>query len=191
MALDYRRHFGCLFLAVGLLSLAPHFGVVDPFVTYWALVGFLHAVAVVVSLRATSPLRYRLLFIFGATVFSVATPYGGMTFANWVGAERLSQAWWLLSYSAGSAIGAVSYWALVRGWFIPNLTRHSLMRTVVFCVSATLLALGAQELIGRFGDPDQLPLDLPTICWWTAFSTSLFLTQHSPSSSADLKWSPG
>jgi len=41
MVLNYRRHFAGLLLAVCVLSFASLSDALDPFVTYWVLVGVL------------------------------------------------------------------------------------------------------------------------------------------------------
>jgi len=108
-----------------------------------------------------------------------------MIFANVVGVDRLSDVWFLLAYSVGSVVGSASYWTLVRACWMPNLTRRSVIRTVGLCLAATLVSLATERLIGSGGgDNNQLPFDLRTICWWVAFSLSLFVAERSPANSA-------
>jgi hypothetical protein len=166
---NYRRYFFALVIALGLLI------AVDPFeihLMFWndshfAWIGFLHATASVVSLRA--PRRYveRILFVVLVTALSVAVPYAGLLAASPFDGSHPGSGWRdAVPIALGSAMGAAGYAALVRALWMPKMMFGGLGLIVCLCVFASLAAVAVKAA------------DALTVFWWVAFSVGLFFADR-------------
>ena len=176
--LVYRRHFSYLVAAAAVLAVVES----EPFGIWLGpmtlvLYGVLHGVAVVLALHLAGAWLKRLLFVALTGSLSAVVPYFGVASAQglWL-SDGISLA---LALAVGSIGGAASYWLLVRIFWISALSAFSLLRTVGFCVVATLLAFGSSVAISGFGRAHFLydGLVLP-VAWWFAFSLSLFFAER-------------
>jgi hypothetical protein len=198
-AIRYGLHFATLTVAAVIFWLAK-----DLYLPYWianfdffhyALMGVLHATCIVVSLRdrrAPHPIIafpiYALCFIMLATILSAATPilglWGAIVWAPLGDILREKHLGGLSIFLTGSAIGASGYWLLVRLFWLKSLRWADWLRTVWFCVTATLvaeLALGMFD--GYVRGVAKLNADIVspvlTVAWWFAFSISLYWSESS------------
>jgi hypothetical protein len=180
-SINFPRHFISLLLAAVLLSFSfdsiasaiP----VDRFHFYFGFIGLLYASAWVIALRSAQSLKRRLAFVCIATALSIGAPYFAVLFGTVVNLMNVTNNdFGLFSlYGAGSAVGAFAFWMVMRAFWLRNLTFLSLVRSVGFCIVATLLSLVvAGEITGFGSHPNALSGDLPTYFWWVAFSSSLF-----------------
>jgi len=182
LLINYRRH--CLALLVAAGGLAMSFDAIavampiDRFHLYFALIGLLHATAIAVALRVTAHWRRRLAFVAIAMALSVGAPYVGLLA---VGAVPLGgdTARFVAVYVLASASGSVAYWLVTRMFWFPHLALSSVIRTLSWCVAATVLSVIAGVVGSGFGSrPDAVPGDLPTVVWWIAFSLSLWVAER-------------
>jgi hypothetical protein len=164
--LNYPRHFfllGCGSVALVILVRMP----VGSERLYFllGLSGALHAIALVSALRSKSSWLSRLGFVLAAAALTIAVPSAALKLAGLLRFE-----WWatiFLGLALTSAIGAASYWLLVRGFWARVLSPRSLVVTVGYCVFATFIASFAISVLS-------MPRDiLLPVSWWFAFSASL------------------
>ncbi len=163
--LFYGRHFAvlaCLAVVLAAASRWRPLGTVDSFGLY----GALHALAVVVSLRRPGPLIRKLAFIIIASALSVFCVVLGFHGRYLIGALPGSVGP-LLLLAMSSGFGTASYAALVKAFWIDDLSLRAMATMVLCCVSATLIAA---RIGGLPKSPDGLWLALP---WWFAFSAVL------------------
>jgi hypothetical protein len=164
--LDYPRHF--LLLGGGAMALAGMTRLPSLFagrlLLLFGVVGALHAMAVVLGLRSRPSWPACLGFVAAAAGASIAAPLGALALAGLVKLDVGAVVF--LSLAPTSAVGAVLYWLLLRGWWAQFLTSRSLLVTVAACVAATLITALAIGLM-------PLPRDLLLpVLWWLAFSAS-------------------
>jgi hypothetical protein len=168
--INYPRHFA--YLALGAMVV---FAVVRLHNESIFLIsnGFMHAAAVVCALRGAATWRRRALFAAIAPLLSLAAlnlvSLLPSTAAQFVG-------FWL-----ASMIGAASYWFLVRAFWIHKLAFTSLLSAIVLCSAATLLwtMMFRHSL---FFAITPLILTIHTLCWWLAFSFSLYWSERASES---------
>jgi hypothetical protein len=176
----YPRHFACLAVAaLALINVVPLSvpSWLDRFTFFSALDGLLHAGAVVLALNVAASWIKRLTFAAITAVLSGGVPYFGLAFERPLGLDGTAA--FLAAFAIGSAGGAAAYWLLVRVFWIRSLTAASLMRTIAFCVGATLVSFAMAVLVSGFGRTPSVVGDvLPTVCWWLAFSYSLYLSER-------------
>ena len=85
-----------------------------------------------------------------------------------------------IGFCLASMIGAASYWFLVRAFWIHKLTFISLLSAVGLCSAVTLVwALTFRHSL--FFAIQPLILTIHTLCWWLAFSFSLYLSERASS----------
>jgi hypothetical protein len=194
-AIRYNLHFFLLTVAAFVLWWAKDLDlparVVDYRLLHFGLIGFLHALAVVISLREIRGVRplAALCFVALAAAWSAATPIlAGWTFFVW-----FPIAWLLpraLDFGAiifihGSAVGASGYWLLIRHFWIKSLRRGDLFKTLVLCMATTLLVTVAgnavtTEMYFKLKQPENLENGnewLISVAWWFAFSLSLYWSE--------------
>lgn len=173
--LDYPRHFVLLvgaaaLLALGLTVQAPWSPVVDRLFVIFGLSGALHAVAVVLALRANASWPSRVGFVVAAAVVSIAAALGGLGLAGLLHLNLTLTVFLALAFT--SAFGAAWYWLLVRSFWAPFLSRGSLLVTIGACVLAALIA----ALAGGAGHVPRDPF--VSVLWWVGFSTSLYVADR-------------
>jgi hypothetical protein len=148
-AIRYDLHFLILALAALVLWFAKDLdlpaSIVDFRVVHFGLIGLLHALAVVISLRDRNAVRpiTALCFISLAAAWSIATPIVALwTSFVWYPISLLfprGEPSFMLLLLHGSAVGALGYWGLVRQFWIRSLRRADLLKTLAVCMAATLL----------------------------------------------------
>lgn len=167
--LNYPRHFlllGCGSVVLLFLTRLSISLVYDRLFFLFGLSGALHAIAVVLALRAKSSRLSYFGFVVATVALSIAAPLAGLKLIELLGLNGITTIFVALALT--SAIGAVSYWLLVRGFWARFLSPLSLLLTVGSCTLATLSASFTLSVL-------PFPRDalLPMI-WWFAFSASLF-----------------
>ena len=173
--LDYPRHFVLLVgataaLALALTMQAPWSPVENRLLVIFGLSGVLHALAVVLALRADAPWSSRVWFVAAAAVVSIAAALGGLGLAGMLHLNLTLTV--LLGLAFTSALGAAWYWLLVRRFWAPFLSRQSLLLTIGACLAATLIAALA-------GGADHVRRDpLLSALWWVGFSLSLYVADR-------------
>jgi hypothetical protein len=173
--LHYPRHFVLLVgatavLALGLTVQSPWSPVADRLFVLFGLSGALHAVAVVLALQARASWKARLGFVAVATALSVAAPLGGLGLAGLLQLNVVITVFLALAFMA--ALGAASYWLLVRTFWAPFLSRRSLLLSIGLCEAATLVAALAMGAVSVPRDP------LVPAAWWVGFSLSLYIADR-------------
>jgi hypothetical protein len=172
-AINYPRHFVYLALAaiiefIVLWSIdrwTPRFP--DVLASLFTLNGLLHATALVLALTVPATWSRRVVFVAIAAMLSSAAPFTRVLLPSAVNQ--------LLGLAFPSAVGAAAYWYLVRLLWIRQLTAVSLLRTVVLCTAVTVTW---EKVNHGLWYPDPLPLMVHTLCWWLAFSFSLYLSER-------------
>lgn len=173
--LNYPRHFVLLVgaaavLALGLTVQSPWSPVPDRLFVLFGLSGALHAVAVVLALQAEASWMSRVGFVAAATVLSIAAPLGGLGLATLLQLNVVITVFVALALT--SALGAVSYWLLVRRLWAPFLSRGSLIMTIAACEVAMLVTALATNVVPIPRDP------MAPVLWWLAFSMSLYVADR-------------
>jgi hypothetical protein len=171
--LNYPRHFlllGCgsvaLLLLMRLATSLPY----DRLFFLFGLSGALHAIAVVLALRSKSSSLSRLGFVLATAALSIAAPFAAVELIDLLGLHGIETIF--LALALTSAIGAVSYWSLVRFFWARFLSPFSLLVTVSSCVVATLIASFAISAAPFLRDA------LLPMVWWFAFSASLLMADR-------------
>lgn len=190
----YGLHFGILPIAVFIFWLAKDAALGDRTLNYrachYGLMGGLHAISIVVSLRDRKMARpiKTLGFVLLAVVLSAATPI----LALWGGAVTWAPVLvdlppnptraTILFLITGSALGSAGYWMLVRLFWLSSLRFVDLLKTVGLCVVGTSLAVATSTVLS-LGKGDARSADLSelalTAIWWFAFSISLYWSEMS------------
>jgi hypothetical protein len=171
---NYARHFGVLGIATVLLLLLAHWDLLnDSLIISFGINGALHAIALVMTLRAPQPLTRKLLFIALAAGFSVFTMYIGITglvfFAVLPGNERLYAVLGLCSVS-----GAITYGSLTRLFWIEKFPSRLILGLAFLCLLATWLAFFVRSYFTFLGGW------WLAAAWWFAFSGGLWFFETRP-----------
>lgn len=167
--INYPRHFA--FLPLGAIVVFAVLRLQDESI-FLISNGFLHAAAVVCALRGAATWLRRSLFAAIAPTLSFADLY----------VVRLLPAATaqFIGFCLASMIGAAAYWFLVRAFWIHKLTFFSLLSAVGLCTAVTLVwALTFRHSL--FFAITPLILTIHTLCWWLAFSFSLYLSERASS----------
>jgi hypothetical protein len=150
---------------------------------YYGLMGVLHAISIVVSLRENKRARpiFALCFISLAAIWSHLTVFMAVLSSGmWDPIRQISHRPNLdlsyLVYLNGSIIGSSGYWLLVRLFWVKSLKRADWLRTMALCAAATLLSLVAVETLKLSDHTNFLFI---TAVWWYAFSLSLYWSETS------------
>ena len=154
---------------------------------HYGLMGVLHAMAVVLSLRdrKAADLIPALCFITLAAAWSAITPLLGLWGSVvWIpiGTTVLRPAPHNLIFvlATGSAIGSAGYWLLVRLFWLKSLRRADCFRTIALCATATLVSgLSANMLPRSLNTSGEEISFILTAAWWCAFSISLYWSERS------------
>jgi hypothetical protein len=165
-ALLFGRHFLVL---LGLAAVLAAIVTRRPWGTQlcFALYGALHALAVAVSLRPPRPLPSTLRFIVIASILSVSSVVLGLLGSRFLGLlPALVGPPLLLTLCA--AFGAASYCALIKSFWLIDLSLRAIGIIALGCVAATWISLRSDVLPKS---ADGLWLALP---WWFAFSAGLY-----------------
>jgi len=187
-AIRYGLHFTTLTVAALILWLAT-MDLTHPARSsyfeyfYYGLIGALHAISIVASLRENNRARpiFALCFISLAAVWSHLTPFMAVqSSVVWDPIRQISHRPNLdlvyLVYLNGSIIGSSGYWLLVRLFWLKSLKRADWLRTMSLCVAATLFSLVAVETLKL---SDHTNFLLITVVWWYVFSLSLYWSETS------------
>jgi len=167
--INYPRHFA--FLPFGALAVFVVLRLHNESI-FLISNGFLHAAAVVCALRGAATWLRRALFAAIAPILSFA--------ALRVVSLLPAAAAQFIGFCLASMIGAASYWFLVRAFWIRKLTFISLLSAVGLCSAVTLVwALTFRHSL--FFAIQPLILTIHTLCWWLAFSFSLYLSERASS----------
>lgn len=163
--INYPRHFAYLALGASVLftALRLHFSLAG-----LALNGTLHAAAMVLALRGSAAWLRSTVFVASAAALSYFVLYTAVFVP--------AAAYHYIGYCVASAFGAALYWYLVRGFWLPDLTIASLLRTVGLCAAVTLVWQTSTRSSLSLINPWNLTVH--TLCWWLAFSFSLYLSER-------------
>jgi len=189
-AIRYGFHFALLALAALAYDAMRVFIFgfsLDSFLFTYGLIGFLHATTIVVSLRdhELDGAWKEVFFIALAAGWSVVTAFSwmigviiGAAFSDLMSGLQAPPAVSLtFVFLIGSAIGSSGYWLMVRLFWVKSLGFVDWLRTVAFCLAATLSASIVMEGLGQL-DLNKMKTDLPwTVLWWVAFSASLYWSE--------------
>jgi hypothetical protein len=166
--INYPRHFAYLALGAILIFAAMQLRESDGFILL-LLNGFLHAACVVSALRFAAPWPRRALFAALAPALSV----GALHIVSIVPLAAAQ----IYRFCLVSVIGAASYWCLIRIFWIHKLGAFSLFSAVGLCTAVTLVwALTFRHSL--FFAIEPWVLMTHTLCWWLAFSLSLYLSER-------------
>jgi hypothetical protein len=154
---------------------------------YYGLIGALHAISIVVSLRKNKPAPpiFALCFISLAAIWSHLTPFMGvLSSVMWAPitapirqiSHRPNLDLSCFAYLNGSIIGSSGYWLLVRLFWVKYLKRVDWLRTMALCATGTLISIVAVETLEL---NDHTNFMLMTAVWWLAFSLSLYWSETS------------
>jgi hypothetical protein len=180
-AIRYKLHFLILVLefTAFCVVIGPYTQSGTPYTSFiFGLIGVLHAIAIVSSMRehGWSRLDKSALFIILAAIWSYVTPtlalYSSILWIPLLDRGASSRFNFLAFYVPGSAIGASGYWVLIRMFWLRSLRVPDWLKTVSLCVTATLVS----TVIGEFLNP-LVFFPLNTAAWWSAFSISLYWSE--------------
>jgi hypothetical protein len=163
------------------------------FLTFFALIGAIHATSMVLSLRyRATPVRGAALVALAA-LLSVVTPFLGfavtpvlpfvmplvlrlLPFLKAIGDSTPGDsARFLFVVTGASACGASGYWFLVRWFWLKPLRFVDFFRTVTLCVFATSVAFVIPAVLVSMNR--DVAGYLPTVLWWFAFPGSLYWSE--------------
>lgn len=163
----YLRHFVCLTCFSALAGLAAPLPVAANVSLSFALYGGLHALALVIALRARQPPWRMALFVGVAAVISVLTLQAGLLALQLLGSLsgnfRLYAA---LGFAA--MLGALAYGILIRQLKMYPLPASALALISLGCVAAAYVGfftLAHGHALGRWW---------LAVLWWYAFSAGLW-----------------
>jgi hypothetical protein len=167
VTLHYTRHFILLICVAATLAATspwhPSYGPVASFGLY----GVLHSSTIVLSLRVQQAVWRKLLFVAIAASLSMlmvmVSLYGGRFMGTLPGTVG---PFLLLALSSG--LGAASYAALVRRFWIADLPLRAFVSITLGCVLVTAVGLMSEILLQAVGG-----LWL-AIAWWFAFSAGIW-----------------
>jgi hypothetical protein len=170
----YSRHFVCLTCFSALTGLAAHLALAANASLWFALYGGLHALALVIALRARQPPWRMSLFVGVAAGISVLTLRAGLLALQLLGSLhgnfRLYAA---LGFAA--MLGALAYGILIRQLKIYPLPASALALISLGCVAAAYVGfftLARGHALGRWW---------LAVLWWYAFSAGLWYFDRRPS----------
>lgn len=152
----------------------------------FALMGFLHAACLVISLRDLKAARpiIALCFITLVALWSAMTPIVGLwSSVVWLPLESVVRRGHLgafVIFVTGSAAGSAGYWLLVRLFWLKSLRPTDCLRTAALCVASTLLSSLMMQLLSN---GSWVILTAP---WWFAFSLSLYWSERTTYRSASI-----
>lgn len=164
----YPRHFAVLAAAAVVLILQSRWGFFsEALLPTFAISGALHALAVVVALRAPSAWLRKCSFVALAAVLSVLILYIGILslalFAILPANARL-----YMALGACSAAGAMTYGSLIRLYWVQKFSSRFILAIAAGCVLGTSFAFFARHyfpfLAGWW----------LAAAWWFAFSGGLW-----------------
>ncbi len=165
--LNYPRHFFWLAACSAVLVVASRRHLVILPVPSFLLYGALHASALVLALRVPRSIGRKCLFVALAASLSATTLGIIMLGRHLVGSLPGNGGLFaLLGFS--SVTGALTYGALVRIFWMPELRAASLAAISLLCMLATFFAffsLSHFALLGRWW---------LAVLWWVAFSGGLW-----------------
>jgi hypothetical protein len=133
--LNCPRHFfllGCGMVAFVCLTRLPISLGYDRSWCLFGLSGALHATAMALALRSSPPWWSRLAFVAAAAVLSITALVTGLGAVDLLGLRGITTVFVALALIA--AIGAASYWLLVRAWWARSLSFRSLLAADASCV---------------------------------------------------------
>jgi hypothetical protein len=169
----YALHFGMLAVAVAVLFLISHWDILsEPLLPTFAISGALHAVALVLALRAPAPALRQCLFIVISAALSILTLYIGIIGLQLAAALPANQRLNLV-LGVCAASGATTYGSLIRLFWMPGISSRSILAIAMGCAAATLLAFSVRSYVPFLGGW------WLAAGWWFAFSCALrFLDEH-------------
>jgi hypothetical protein len=154
----------------------PHW--IDRATFLFALIGFLHAAALVLALSKPHAFVRRTLFIAITAALSAVVPLVGAYIVSHLHID--GGLGFFTLYAVSSAFGAAAYWVLIRLFWFRGLTSRSLLQTAGVCVAATFASLLTFGLVTQQGrNESEFAQALPTIFWWLGFSLSLWIFARS------------
>lgn len=183
LTINYRRHFLLLTVGAAILPFVPEIrwlatGGDVRMVSIFAAVGSLHAVAVVLALRSRQRLPKQIVFVALAAALSALCPIAGIMLGSHLGGFGTV-------ILGASVLGAVTYWHLVRAFWIPGLPLKSLGFVAGLCALATPLAFLLAAAVAGFGAPSAegwrpIADAIPSVAWWLTFSSTVYYFDAGP-----------
>jgi len=154
----------------GWARVAPGAGVL----LFFSLIGTLHATTLMLASSGPRSFPKKLSFVASTGIVSIAVPFLGIALSN-------------IRYVGYLAIFAASAF-LIRIFLIHRLGASSLKLAIAFCVGGTLVStLLGVPFANRSNYVTLLGGLLPTVCWWYAFSLSLWVSlRHDPTANIRL-----
>jgi hypothetical protein len=181
-AIDYRRHFAILSAVSVAIIFSTYLPIPEPNgflkpIFIFGLIGALHAIALVTSLRHHESIFKRISVVFIAAGLSILSPLIGLVVTHLLSA--LDGYAIAIGLILASALGIASYWLVIRMTLIRALPYKYLLFTVILCSITTLLALACSAWLKEFGSINysirgDISFGIPFIAWWFAFSYSLY-----------------
>ena len=170
----YARHFAVLGAATLLIFLLGHWDLLnDSLIVSFAINGALHAIALVVTLRARQNAARKLAFVALATALSIFTMYVGITglvlFAVLPGNERLYA---VLALCA--LCGAITYGSLTRLFWLAKFPSRLIVAMALLCLLASCVAFLVRSYLDFLGSW------WLAAAWWFAFSGGLWFFDTHP-----------
>jgi hypothetical protein len=162
----YARHFLFLTCFSVLLIIITQLSILSDLTASFALYGALHALALVITVRAQHPLWRKCLFIAIAAILSVLTLRVGIFAGQWSGTLAGNPVLYAVPAMC-AVIGAVSYGILMRLLGVYELTQNSLAILSIGCALAAYVAfvtLAHAHFLGRWW---------LAVLWWYACSGGL------------------
>jgi hypothetical protein len=177
----YARHFAALGVATVLIFLLGHWDLLsDSLIVSFGLNGALHAIALVLTLRAPQVLWRKLAFIACAVALSIFTMYVGITglvlFAVLPGNERLYAVLGLCAMT-----GAITYGSLTRLFWLGKFPSKLIVSMALMNLLAAWLAFFVRSYLDFGGW-------WLAAAWWFAFSAGLWFFDTHPDALARPKY---
>ena len=170
----YARHFALLAAAAIVLLLPSRWDLFGAaLLPTFAISGTLHALALVLALRATHALWRKCAFIALAAALSVFTMYVGILSLELLAILPAGMRLYL-TLGLCSAAGAITYGSLIRIFWLQQFSSRSILAIASGCMLATLLAFFARSYL-----PFVAGWWLPA-AWWFAFSAGLWYFDTRP-----------
>jgi hypothetical protein len=170
----YLRHFACLSCFSVFAGLTAHLPLASNVPLSFAMYGGLHALALVVALRAPQPPWRMALFIGVAAALSVLTLRAGLIGLQLLGSlPGNSRLYAALGFAA--MLGALAYGILIRQLKMHPMPAGALVLIPLGCVAAAyagFFTLAQGHALGRWW---------LAVLWWYAFSAGLWYFDRRPS----------